>query len=117
MTTPDHDQAGDLQKPLEKTKAVTAELHSASNHAMVIGTVLAQELPAQVQVGEIAQALDQTEELTEKLAESAATLTEVSAELEQEITRRREVSKQLKASRAQVQELQAEASDAKKSEP
>ena len=116
MATPSNDHGDDLDKPLEKTKAVTAELHSASHHAMIIGTVLEQELPAQVQVGEVAQALDQTEELKEKLAESAQTLSEVSAELEQEIAKRRKVSKQLKASRAQVQELQAEVSDSQKSD-
>ena len=116
MGTLGNDHSDDLEKPLQKTKAVTAELHSASNHAMLIGTVLEQELPPQVQVGEIAQALDQTAELKEKLAESAETLSEVSAELEQEIAKRRKVSKQLKASRAQVQELQAEVSDSQKSD-
>ena len=116
MATSGNEHGDDLEKPLQKTKAVTAELHSASNHAMLIGTVLEQELPAHVQVGEIAQALEQTEELQEKLADSAQTLSEVSAELEQEITKRRKVSKQLKASRAQVQVLQDEASDSQKSD-
>lgn len=116
MATLVDDLGGDLQKPLQKTQAVTADLHAASNHAMVIGTVLAVELPAQVQVGEVAQALDQTEELKEKLAESAETLSEVSAELEQEIAKRRKVSKQLEVSRAQVVELQAEVSESQKSE-
>ena len=116
MAKPINDQSDDLQKPLQKTQAVTADLHSASDHALVIGSVLAQELPAHVQVGEVAQAVAQTEELKDKLAESAETLTEVSAELEQEIAKRREVAKQLEASRAQVEELQTEASESQKSE-
>lgn len=116
MATPIHDHAGDLQKPLEKTQAVTAELETASDHAMVIGAVLAQELPARVQVGDVAQAIEQTEELKVKLAESAETLTEVSAELEAEIAKRRAVAKQLEASRAQVEVLKSEASGAQKSE-
>lgn len=116
MATPVIDQGGDLQKPLQKTQAVTAQLKIASDHAMVIGTVLAHELPANVQVGEVAQAIEQTEALKDKLNESAETLSEVSAELEQEISRRREVARQLEASRAEVHELQAEASDSQKPE-
>lgn len=109
MVTPVDDHGDDLLKPLQKTEAVTADIEYAADHAMVIGTVLAQELPAAVQVGEVAQAIEQTGELQEKLAESAETLTEVSAELEQEIAKRRSVTKQLEASRAKVEALKAEA--------
>lgn len=117
MATPVDHHGDALLKPLQKTEAVTAELQYAADHAMVIGTVLAKELPIEVQVGEVAQAIDQTEDLKEKLAESAETLTEVSAELEQEIAKRRAVAKQLDASRAQVQALKAEVSESQKSEP
>ena len=116
MATPVNDHSSDLQKPLEKTQAVTADLQSASDHALVIGTVLAQELPAREQVGEVAQAIEQTDELKSTLAESAETLNEVSAELEQEIAKRREVAKHLAAARAKVEELRAEVSDSQKSE-
>ncbi len=116
MATLANDHGGDLEKPLQKTQAVAAELQTASDHAMVIGTVLSQELPAHVQVGDVAQAIEQTEELKEKLAESAETLTEVSAELEQEISKRQEVAKQLKATRAEVQELRADVSDSQKTD-
>ena len=111
------DEGDDLQKPLQKTQAVTADLESASSHAMVIGTVLSHELPEQVRVGEVAHAIDQTAELKVKLAESAQTLAEVSAELEQEIDKRREAARQLNASRAQVEQLAAEVSDLHKSAP
>ncbi len=114
MSTPVDDHGGDLLKPLQKTEAVIADLESASAHAMVIGTVLEKELPSEVQVGDVAQAIEQTGELKQQLAESAETLTEVSAELVQEIVKRRKVSKQLEASRVEVQELQAEVSDAHK---
>ena len=116
MAIPVNDHGGDLEKPLQKTQVVTADLQTASDHALVIGAVLIQELPAHVQVGEVAQAIEQTEELKEKLAESAETLTEVSAELEQEISKRREVAKQLEATRAEVEELKAEVSDSQKTD-
>ena len=105
------DYGDELLRPLQKTQSVTADLEHASDHAMVIGAVLAHELPEDVQVGDVAQAIGQTEELKDKLAESAETLTEVSAELEQEIAKRRAVAKQLQESRAQVKQLAAEVSD------
>lgn len=114
MATPVDDPIGNLLKPLQKTEEVIADLESASDHAMVIGTVLEKELPAEVQVGDVAQAIEQTGDLKQQLAESAETLTEVSAELVEEIVKRRQVSKQLEASRAQVHNLQAEVSEAHK---
>jgi len=74
----------------------------------VIGTVLAQELPAEVQVGEVAQAIEQTEQLEQKLVESAATLAEVSAELGREIIKCQEVTEKLNKSQARVDELSDE---------
>jgi len=105
MATSVHADDDVLKEPLAKVQSVAADLESASNHAMVLGTVLAQELPQDVQVGEVAQAIGQTEELKDKLAESAETLTNVSAELEMEIEKRRQLAKQLEASRAQVKQL------------
>ncbi len=74
----------------------------------MIGTVLAQELPAEVQVGEVAQAIEQTEQLEQKLVESAATLAEVSAELGREIIKCQEVTEKLNKSQARVDELSDE---------
>ena len=116
MSLPVNTHGDDLLKPLQKTEAVTEDLEYAADHAMVIGTVLARALPSEVQVGEVAQAIEQTGELKEKLAESAETLNEVSAELEEEIAKRRAVGRQLEASRAQVHALKAEASDSQKSD-
>lgn len=99
------DQADSLQETHKKTKAVEADIQRASDHAAVIGTVLAQELPGEVQVGEVAQAIEQTEELEQKLAESAATLADVSAELGREIKKRRKVTEKLNKSQARVSRL------------
>ena len=82
---------------------------------MIIGTVLAQELPASAQVGEVAQAIEQTEELKDKLADTAETLAEVSDELEQQITKQHEAAKQLVATRAKVEALKADASEQQQS--
>jgi|GEM_PF-2254441 len=98
-------KAPPLQDTLDKTSAVTADIQSAASQTGVIGTVLAQELPDELQVGEVAQALGQTEELEHKLAESAETLADVTAALEHEIQKRHEVDDKLERSRAQVKEL------------
>ena len=100
-----HDQTDGLQEIRKKTKAAEADIQRASDHAGVIGTVLAQELLVEVQVGDVAQAIEQTEELEHKLAESAATLAEVSAELGREIKKRRKVTTELGKAQAHVDKL------------
>lgn len=103
-----------LQTTLDKTEAAAAEVHSASLHAQVIGTVLTEELPDEVQVAEVAQAIEQTGELTQKLAATADTLADVSAALEDEIEKRRAVTEALAESEAMVEKLAAEAGAAGK---
>lgn len=105
MGVSQREQTGGLQVVHEKTKAVEADLLRASDQVAVIGTVLAQQLPDDVQVGDVAQAIEQTEELEQKLAESAATLAEVSTELGREIQQRRKVTEELNQSQARVAQL------------
>ena len=78
-----------LEESLAKTKAVTAELERASDHAMVIETVLEHELAPHLKGSSVAQVIEQTGDLKEQLADSAEKLTEVSAELRREIAERR----------------------------
>ena len=99
------DTADKMLDTVDKTGAVAADIQSAASQVGVIGTVLAQELPDELQVGEVAQALEQTEELEHKLTESAETLAEVTAALEHEVQRRREADAKLTRSRAQVEAL------------
>ena len=113
MTVTRRDRTDDLQKTHKKTKAVKEDVERASDHAGVIGAVLAQELPVAVQVGDVAQAIEQTEELEQKLAESAATLADVTAELGREIKRRRKVSKKLSKTEARVEKLAGEVRNAR----
>ena len=103
-----HEKSDVLQRTHKTTEAVEADIHRASDHAGVIGAVLAQELPDEVQVGEVAQAIEHTEELEQKLAQSAATLADVTAELGREIKKRREVTKELDKTRAHVEQLSDE---------
>jgi len=87
--SPSQQQPGtSLDQTLEKTETVAAEVQRAADNLAVVNNVLEQELPADVQVGEVAQALEHTGRLEKKLAESAEALAEVNAALSQEIEKR-----------------------------
>lgn len=94
-----------LQQALRQSEAVTAEVQHASDHLAVVGTVLEQNLPEEVQVGDVAQALNHTVELEKKLAASAETLAKVNAVLEDEIEKRSELSERLDEAHAMVEKL------------
>ncbi|RYY97330.1 MAG: hypothetical protein EOO24_19945 [Comamonadaceae bacterium] len=94
-----------LQHALRQSTAVTAEVQHASDHLAVVGTVLEQNLPEEVQVGDVAQALSHTVELEKKLAASARSLAEVNAVLEEEIEKRTELTERLDEAHAMVEKL------------
>ena len=98
-----------LDRTLDKTKAVAEEVQRAAEDLAVVGTVLEQELPAEVQVGDVALALAHAEELEQKLAASAEKLAEANLALEREIEKRTAVTKQRDESEARVEQLTKEA--------
>jgi hypothetical protein len=105
QTTPRGDTS--LEQTLEKTEAVAADVQRASDNLAVVNTVLEQELPDEIQVGEVAQAIEHTSQLEEKLAKSAETLDEVNAALSEEIEKRLEITAQRDESEAEAEKLKA----------
>jgi predicted component of type VI protein secretion system len=105
------DSNADPRSPLEhssgRTREVAGEVKRASEDLLVINTVLEQELPEKLQVGDVAQAIEHTGELEKKLAESAQSLVEVHAALQTEIEKRKQVTAQRDASRALLDRLGA----------
>jgi uncharacterized coiled-coil protein SlyX len=99
--------AASLGRTLDKTEAVAAEVQRASDDLAVINTVLEQELPEQVQVGDVAQAIEHTSHLEKKLAQSAETLAEVNAALTQEIEKRIEATTERDENQAVIDKLTA----------
>jgi hypothetical protein len=89
-----------LDRTLEKSEQVAADVQRASDNLAVVNTVLEQELPEEVQVGEVAQAIEHTNQLEEKLAE-------VNEALSKEIKKRREVTAERDESQAQAEKLKA----------
>lgn len=98
-----------LDQTLDKTEAVAADVQRASDNLAVINTVLEQELPDDIQVGEVAQAIEHTGQLEKKLAQSAETLAEVNAALTQEIERRVEVTAERDENQAMIDKLNTKA--------
>jgi hypothetical protein len=96
-----------LDKTLAKSEEVAADVQRASDNLAVVNTVLEQELPDEVQVGEVAQAIEHTSQLEEKLAKSAEKLAEVNAALSEEIEKRLEVTAQRDESQALAEKLRA----------
>ena len=106
-----------LDRTLDKTKAVAAEVQRASEDLAIVGTVLEQKLPEDVQVGDVALAIAHAEELETQLAASAKKLQEANEALEHEITLRKQVTKERDASQAQVAELTKHADAARLEAP
>jgi len=96
-----------LDKTLEKSEQVAADVQRASDNLAVVNTVLEQELPDEVQVGEVALAIEQTSQLEEKLAKSAEKLAEVNAALSEEIEKRLEATAERDESQALAEKLKA----------
>lgn len=114
MTAAQNPKGERLEKAQQTTQVVQAEIERAADQAAVIGTVLAQELPDEVQVGDVAVAIEQTEALEQKLEKSAQALAEVTAELAQEIAHGKAVTKQLDRSEARAERLSDEIDAARK---
>ena len=100
-----------LHHTLTKNVEVAKEVQRASEDLSIVSTVLEQEIPEEIQVGDIAQAIAHTSELEKKLAQSAEKLSQVNETLSREITRRIEVTEQRDESRAMVEKLQSDAED------
>ncbi|MDQ0016463.1 putative coiled-coil protein SlyX [Variovorax boronicumulans] len=96
-----------LDRTLQKSEEVAADVQRASDNLAVVSTVLEQELPDEIQVGEVAQAIEHTSQLEEKLAKSAEKLAEVNAALSEEIEKRLEVTAERDESQALAEKLKA----------
>lgn len=102
-----------LARALDQNEAVKETVEQAANELLVINTVLKQELPNQIQRGEVAQALRKSDELETRIQESAEDLAQVNQVLEQEIAERAELEREL----AKTKDALAKASQPKTSPP
>lgn len=96
-----------LDQTLEQTKAVAAEVQRAADNLSVVSTVLEQELPDDIQTGEVAQAIAQTGQIEKKLARSAEKLDEANEALGKEMDIRIEMTLERDRMRAENEALEA----------
>ncbi|MDP9901811.1 hypothetical protein [Variovorax ginsengisoli] len=109
--SPSTSDSSPLHQTLAQNVEVAAQVQQASDDLSIVSTVLEQEIPDEIQVGDVAQAIAHTSELEKKLAQSAEKLTEVNEILSKEIKRRIEVTEQRDQSRALVEKLQSDVDD------
>lgn len=83
-------------------------VENSAQELLVINAVLKQELPDHVQTGEVAQALEKTDALEERIKESANDIAEVNQALEQEIGERAELERELAHTKAALAEATGE---------
>lgn len=89
-----------LKQALQQNEAVKDNVEQSAAELMVINTVLKQEIPPEVQTGEVAQALEKTDALETRIQESAEDLAEVNEVLEQQIDERAHLERELRATKA-----------------
>ncbi|WP_395056277.1 hypothetical protein [Polaromonas sp.] len=100
-----------LERALDQNESVKDTVEQSANELFVINTVLKQELPNEIQSGEVAQALRKSDELETKIQESAEDLAQVNQVLEQEIGERADLERELARTKAALAKAKAEAAD------
>jgi len=95
-----------LAQALDQNELVRETVEQSANELFVINTVLKQELPDELQTGEVAQALRKTDELETRIQESAEDLAQVNQVLEQELVERVDLERELEKTRAALDKAQ-----------
>ncbi|MEO7885207.1 MAG: hypothetical protein ABIR76_00485 [Polaromonas sp.] len=89
-----------LERALGQNEAVKDTVEQSAAELLVINTVLKQELPPQIQTGEVAQALQKTDALETRIQESVEDLAQVNEVLEQQIDERADLERELAKTKA-----------------
>ena len=95
-----------LELALEQNETIQDTVGQSAAELVVINAVLKQEVPADVQMGEVAQALQKTDELEGRIQTSADELAQVNEVLKQEISERADLERQLAATQAALAEAE-----------
>jgi C4-dicarboxylate-specific signal transduction histidine kinase len=89
-----------LEHALDQNEAIQETVGQSAAELCVVNAVLQQEVPEHVKTGDVAQALQRTEELEERIQTSADNLEQVNHALKKEIQARARLEHQLAATQA-----------------
>ena len=106
MSQPVSSPATPLHGALSQNEATKDMVDQSAAELVVINTVLKQEVPPHVQTGEVAEALQKTDELEERIQASAEDLGKVNEALKQEVGERARLEEELAAARADLAKAQ-----------
>ena len=98
-----------LGRALDQNTAVQDTVERSAAELVVINAVLKQEIPDHVQVGDVEQALQRTDELEVKINDTAHELAQVNEVLAQEIDERVDLERELAETKAALVEAQTNA--------
>jgi chromosome segregation ATPase len=96
-----------LAHALNQTTEVREKIEGVGDELLIVNTVLKHEIPSTLQIGEVAQALEKHEALETIVQECVEDLAEVNEALEEEVTRREGLERQLAQSQAELARSQS----------
>ena len=105
----DAEQPPPLVRALDQNENAKATVAQSANELLLIHTVLAQEIPDNLQTGDVAQALQKTDALETKISDAAQELAQVNEVLAQEIDERVDLERELAATQAALAREKAKA--------
>lgn len=103
---PREDVRPSLSDALAQTSEVKEKIEGVGDELLIVNTVLKHEIPATLQTGDVAQALEKHEELESIVQECVDDLAEVNEALEEEVARRERLERELAKSQAQLAQTQ-----------
>lgn len=89
-----------LERALEQNETAQTVVEQSAAELVIIHAVLKQELPENLQTGDVAHALQRTDELEIKINDTAQELAQVNEVLAQEIDERVDLERELAATKA-----------------
>lgn len=100
---PDANQlATPLARALEQNETALGSVEQSAAELVVINAVLKQEIPDDVQIGDVAQALQKTDELETRISDATQDLAQVNELLSLELVARVSLERELASAKAEL---------------
>ncbi len=94
-----------LARALEQNETTLDDVKQSADELLVINAVLKQEIPGNMQVGDVAQALQHTDALETKISDAAHDLAVVNEVLAQQIDERASLERELAVARTELEHV------------